>query len=339
MNTKNQRRILITGATSGIGYQAALKLIAEEQRLIILSRNSSRVDSTINSLKRDNINPSKIKRLVTFPIVDLADLNSIQDFTTNELSNGSRIDTLILNAGLQYTGSKFIRRSEQGIELTFAVNHLSHYYLVQRLIPLLSKSEFPRIIITASEVHNPKSPGGKIGKKAGLGDLAGLRKLSSSEMIDGLSTFDADKAYKDSKLCNVLFSKELSRRFLKNNVHIPVLCWAPGLVIPKTNEGFFRHSRKYNELGQIIFAFIARDLLRITESPQNAGKILFNLATSDEYKEKSFIYLSNSIKTLGKMILQEETISNEANNSFKAETLWDLSYKIIQQFVTIAPFK
>ena len=338
MNTKNQRRILITGATSGIGYQAALKLIEDDQKLVILCRNSSRVDSTIKSLRSDNIPLSKIERLAKFPIVDLSDLNSIEEFTANELSNSCRIDTLILNAGLQYTGSKFIRRSKQGIELTFAVNHLSHYYLVQRLISLLRKSEFPRVVITSSEVHNPNSPGGQVGKKADLSDLAGLRKSLDFEMIDGFSPFDADKAYKDSKLCNTLFSKELSRRFLKNNFNIPVLCWAPGLVIPTTKEGFFRYSRKYNELGQILFAFIARDLLHITESPQNAGKILFNLATLDSYQAEKFLYLSNNIKTLGQMILKEKTISKEANNSTKAENLWNLSGEIIQKFVTINPF-
>ena len=204
-------------------------------------------------------------------------------------------------------------------------------------MPLLSKSASPRIIITASEVHNPRAPGGQIGKEAGLYKLAGLKKSSEFEMIDGLSSFNADKAYKDSKLCNVLFSKELARIFFKKNIHLPVLCWAPGLVIPTTKDGFFRHSRKYNELGQIIFAFIARDLMHITESPQNAGKILFDLATSKDYQEVKFLYLSNNIEKLGKMILTEKAISNEANDSFKAEYLWDLSYQLIQNFVKIDP--
>ena len=81
MNTKNQRRILITGATSGIGYQAALKLIEDDQELVILCRNSTRVDSTIKSLRSDNIPLSKIERLAKFPIVDLSDLNSKLVFT------------------------------------------------------------------------------------------------------------------------------------------------------------------------------------------------------------------------------------------------------------------
>ena len=78
--------------------------------------------------------------------------------------------------------------------------------------------------------------------------------------------------------------------------------------------------------------------MHITESPQNAGKILFNLATLDSYQGEKFLYLSNNIKTLGQMILKEKTISKEANNSAKAENLWNLSGQIIQKFVTINPF-
>ncbi len=338
MNHQPDIRIFITGGTSGIGYQAVRNFLEKGYKLTLLCRNSSRVDSTINLLRSDNFSLSKIDRLVSFPIVDLSNLNSIQEFTANELSKGSKIDRIILNAGLQYTGSKLIRRSHQGIELTFAVNHLSHQYLFQRLFPLLNKSESPRVIITASEVHNPESAGGQIGRRAGLCNLEGIKRSSSFEMIDGLSSFDADKAYKDSKLCNVLFAKELSRRILKNNLHIPVLCWAPGLVIPLTKDGFFRHSRKYNEWGQVMFAFIARDLFKITESPQNAGKILYNLATSDFYQKELFLYLSNNIKTFGQMVLTKKAISSEANEDLKAEQLWDLSYKIIQEFVTIDPF-
>ncbi len=335
MNYKNQRRILITGATSGIGYQAARYFLENDHKLTVLCRNSSRVDSTINSLKSDNIPISRIEELACFHIVDLSDLNSIQEFADFQLSRNSIIDTIIFNAGLQYTGSKAIRRSQQGIELTFAVNHLSHFYLAHKLFPLLYKSTIPRVVITASEVHNPQSPGGQVGKRAGLSELEGIKKLSDFEMIDGVSLFDADKAYKDSKLCNVLFAKELSRKLVMRNIDIPIICWAPGLVIPLSKEGFFRHSRRNNEFGQILFAFIARDLLRITESPQNAGKILFNLSTFESYQKEKFLYLSNNIKTIGKMILKEKAISSEANNKEKARILWDSSYNLINKFVSI----
>ena len=73
------------------------------------------------------------------PIMDLSDLKDIDNLCFELKKRRLNIDVLILNAGLQYTGSKTPRRSVQGIELTFAVNHLGHQYLVQRILPLLLK--------------------------------------------------------------------------------------------------------------------------------------------------------------------------------------------------------
>ena len=200
-------------------------------------------------------------------------------------------------------------------------------------MPKLLKSKSPRIVITSSEVHNPESPGGKIGKRACLGELKGLQKSSDFKMINGSNFFDADKAYKDSKLCNILFGRELSRRLEEKNINIPVICWAPGLVIPRSNAGFFRYSRKYNELGQIIFAFVARDLLRITEKPEQAGEILMNLEVSEKYREEKFVFLSNRIKRPGKMILQEDDTSEESKDKIKAKKLWELSNLALAKFI------
>jgi len=144
--------------------------------------------------------------------MDLSDLNSIDSLCSDLKIKGVNIDVLILNAGLQYTGSKTPRMSAQGIELTFAVNHLSHFYLTQKILSLINKKNDPKIIITSSEVHNPNSGGGKVGAKASLGNLKGLESGAGFEMIDG-NEFNADKAYKDSKLCNILFAKKLSNYF------------------------------------------------------------------------------------------------------------------------------
>ena len=115
-----------------------------------------------------------LNSLVSFPIVDLSDLNSIDNFTEDYLKKGCSVDSLVLNAGLQYTGSNYPKFSKQGIELTFAVNHLSHLYLTLLLLPLIDRGNNPTVVITASEVHNPKAPGGRFGEPAGLLKMKGL---------------------------------------------------------------------------------------------------------------------------------------------------------------------
>ena len=323
--------IFITGGSSCIGYKAVLQLISLGHNIILPCKNILRANEVLtnifnqfpcNLLKKGNIST---------PIMDLSDLNSIQSLCYEFKKKRINFDVLILNAGLQYTGSKSPRRSTQGVELTFAVNHLSHFYLTENLLPLINRGENTKIIITSSEVHNPMTSGGRVGAKASLGNLSGLEFDPSFEMIDG-QQFNADKAYKDSKLCNILFGKELSDRLKKQNISIPVIAWAPGLVISRDDQGFFRYSRKYNELGQILFAYLARDLLRITTSNEIAGSLLSNLVCSSKYNKLDFNYYSNKIISPGKFIFEKANISKEAQKEDLSKKLWDLSKSLIDNY-------
>lgn len=322
--------ILITGGSSGIGYQAALEFISLGHNLILPCKNIFRANEVLTNLfNQPSLKLSKKGQIYT-PIMDLSDLQSIDSLCSEVKKRNLKIDVLILNAGLQYTGSKIARWSNQGIELTFAVNHLSHFYLTQKILPLINKNNHPRIIITSSEVHNPNSPGGKVGAMASLGNLKGLQSGSGFEMIDG-SKFNADKAYKDSKLCNILFAKELSLKLLKKRISIPVIAWAPGLVISRDSQGFFRYSRKYNKLGQILFAFLARDVLKITSSNEKAGLLLTNLACSNKYNNPNFNYYSNRIISSGKFIFEKTDISHDAQREDLSDNLWELSKSLIDK--------
>ena len=324
--------IFITGGSSGIGYQAVLKLISLGHKIILPCKNISRVNEVCTNIFNEISSELSKKGEIYTPVMDLSDLKSI-DSLCSELKNKSvNIDVLILNAGLQYTGSKTPRMSTQGIELTFAVNHLSHFYLTQRILPLIDKTNDPKIIITSSEVHNPNSGGGKVGAKASLGDLKGLKSGAGFEMIDG-NKFNADKAYKDSKLCNILFARKLSNILMTKTLSIPVIAWAPGLVISRDNQGFFRYSRKYNQLGQRLFAFLARDILRITTSNKNAGLLLSNLACLSKYREPGFNYYSNKIISSGKFIFEKTDISNDAQRGDLSDNLWDLSQSLIDKIL------
>ena len=320
--------IFITGGSSGIGYQAVLKLIPLGHNIILPCKNILRANEILTNIF--NQLPCNLlkKGSIYTPIMDLSDLNSIDSLCSEIKKRRLNIDILILNAGLQYTGSKTPRRSIQGFELTFAVNHLSHFYLVQNLLPFINKSNNSKIIITSSEVHNPMSSGGKVGAKATLGNLSGLASGEEFEMIDG-NKFNADKAYKDSKLCNILFAKELSNRLQGNGSKIAVIAWAPGLVIPRGNQGFFRYSRQYNQLGQILFSYLARDVLRITTTNERAGMLLFDLVISSKYNKPYFNYYSNKIISFGKFIFEKTNISEEARIEGLSYKLWQLSKSLI----------
>ena len=322
--------VFITGGSSGIGYQAVLRLISIGHNIILPCKNILRANEVLtNILNQLPCDLSKKGKIYT-PVMDLSNLNSIDSLCFEVKKRRLNIDILILNAGLQYTGSKTPMRSTQGFELTFAVNHLSHFYLTQKLLPFINRSSDSKIIITSSEVHNPSSSGGRVGAKACLGNLTGLACGAGFEMIDG-KQFNADKAYKDSKLCNILFAKELSNRLGKNSLKIPILAWAPGLVISRDSQGFFRYSRKYNQLGQILFSFLARDLLRITTSNEQAGKHLCDLVCSYKYNKLGFNYYSNKLLSPGKFIFEKTNISEEAQREGLSNRLWDLSESLINK--------
>jgi protochlorophyllide reductase len=313
------RRILLTGGSSGIGFEAATLLLKAGHHPTLPCRDAS----TAAALRE------RLGGRIETPICDLADLSSIDRCAASLLAKGEPIDTLVLNAGLQYSGGAEPRWSAQGFELTIAVNHLGHQALLQQLLPLLLRGTAPRLVVTASEVHDPSTAGGKVGRPAGLGDLAGLRQGPGAPMLDGNSSFNAEKAYKDSKLCNLLMARELERRLREQRTPLTVFAWSPGLVIPRSDGGFFRYSRSHNPLGQALFALVARDLLRLTETPERAGTLLAGLASTSPPQANGFQYWSNRVLGPGRLRFEASQPSAEACSDTLARQLWDLSAQII----------
>ena len=319
------RRILLTGASSGIGFEAARLLFQAGHALTLPCRDQATAAATVERLlaKRSSEAPA-----LHAPVCDLADLASVARCAAELLARGTPIDSLVLNAGLQEAGAPEPRRSAQGHELTIAVNHLAHQALCQRLLPLLDAGRSPRVVVTASEVHDPATAGGRVGLPAGLANLEGLRGGTGFLMVDGQSVFNAEKAYKDSKLCNLLFARELARRLRLRGTPMPVLAWSPGLVIPREEGGFFRYSRRHNPWGQRLFALVARDLLRITASPQQAGSLLAALAT-DSVADDGFCYGANRLLGPGRLRFEPAEPSAEARDDRLAADLWQVSADLV----------
>jgi len=205
------KNILITGGNSGIGFFAIINLLKTKNILYVVIKNESRKNEFLRKIEKHFDKNYLSKFLIIIENCDLSDLENIKKIKDYFIIKKIFLDVLVLNAGLQYTGSFYPKVSKQGIELTFAVNHLAHFYLVNILKDLVRNKEESRIIITSSDVHDPNSSGGNIGKKAGLNNLVDFRKKVMGQFLN----FNADEAYKNSKLCNILFAKELEKK-LKN---------------------------------------------------------------------------------------------------------------------------
>ncbi len=229
-----RRSLLPRRANSGIGLNAASKLAMQGHKVFLACRTLAKAEAAAAQIKAAQPSADVVPMEC-----DLASMASIRAFSDRWHSLGERLDVLVLNAGVQFSGAwrelnvrchpllasfsltytssrpsgeRDVLRTSDGFEITVGTNHLGHFLLANLLLPDLNAAgEGARIVVTASEVHDPASAGGSVGLGAHLGDLSGLAQGPAFTMVDG-GAYDADKAYKDSKLCNMLFTRELSRR-------------------------------------------------------------------------------------------------------------------------------
>ena len=322
------KNILITGGNSGIGFFAIINLLKTKNNLYVVIKNEFRKNQFRKTIEKYFDKNYLSKFLNIIENCDLSDLENIKKIKDYFNSKKIVLDVIVLNAGLQYTGSFYPKVSKQCVELTFAVNHLAHFYLVNILKDFVRDNEESRIIITSSDVHDPKSSGGNIGKKAGLNNLIDFRKKVTGKFLN----FNADESYKNSKLCNILFAKELVKKLKISSSKISVITWAPGLVIPNDDSGFFRYSKRFNLFGYFIFSKVAKNILGISESVENAGKILSEIVFDSNLNNIGYVHLSNKFISFKNHKLVESAVSDEANNSELASKLWILSEEICRSF-------
>jgi NAD(P)-dependent dehydrogenase (short-subunit alcohol dehydrogenase family) len=176
---------VLTGATGGLGYETALALARAGAEVLVTGRNTEKGRAAIEGIKRA-VPSAKVR----FAMLDLASLASIRAFAASMLANGRPLDLLINNAGVMDLPTR--RLTEDGFELQFGTNHLSHFALTALLLPLLRKAQAPRVVNVSSLAHR----GGKID----FSNLQAERKYNSWA------------AYQQSKLANLLFTFELQRR-------------------------------------------------------------------------------------------------------------------------------
>lgn len=321
-------RIVITGSNSGIGLDAAYKLAATGTRVVALAcrtlDKAERAKGEILQRAADEgktIDPNDVECFEC----DLASLASVRKFARDV---GGPVDALALNAGVEYSGDPTVHRTEDGFEETIGVNHLGHFLLANLLLPKLeaSSAAHPRIVVTSSEVHDPSSPGGSVGKGATLGDFSGMERDGKAfEMISG-EEFDADKAYKDSKLCNMLFAYELERRLEAAGSKITVNSFGPGLI---TRTGLFRHQPA---LFVKAFDIATNDIFKVAETVDGGGNCLVYMLTDETLDGVGGTYFNNKLSPgtppTGHAFVQTPS-SAESNRADEAAKLWSLSESLV----------
>ena len=329
-----RKRVLITGPNSGIGFDGACKLAALGFDVVLACRTLAKAEDAAERIRaraREADGASLLGELIPAEC-DLSDLGSVRRFAASA-AGSAPIDALVLNAGVQYSGDNDVRRTADGFEITVGTNHLGHFLLTELMLPRLEQAvgtspdgTAPRVVVTASEVHDPASPGGNVGLGAGLGGLAGLKASGADfQMLDG-SEYNADKAYKDSKLCNVLFARELQRRLSAANSAVTVNAFGPGLI---TRTGFFRYQ---NPLFVKLFDFATNDIFHVAETVDGGGDCLVYMATSPALEGKGGLYYNNGIapgegKTGHKF--ERGEVSAEARDDAEAAALWQYSERLV----------
>ena len=205
------KTVIITGGNTGIGKETAVDLAERGARVILACRDETRAEAAVADIKKRSGS-----ELVLFRKLDLASLASVRQFSERILREEPQIHVLINNAGVMFPPYTV---TEDGYELTFAVNHLGHFLLTLLLLDRIKSSPSSRILIISSHAHYPGS-------------------LDFSDMM-WKKRYQSQFAYMRSKLANVMFARELAKRLVGTGVTVYAI--HPGSV----NTELPRHLQTY----------------------------------------------------------------------------------------------
>lgn len=319
MGDNQKPTAIVTGASSGVGLHAANALAKKGWYVIMACRNLDKAKQAAEEL---GMSPDQYSILH----LDLASLDGVRQFVQDFRATGRSLRALLCNAAVYLPLEKEPMRSADGYELSVATNHLGHFLLCNLMLEDLKNSsdEDKRLVILGTVTANPKELGGKIPIPAppDLGNLEGFEAgfKAPITMING-KKFKSGKAYKDSKLCNVITMLELHRLY-HNSTGITFSSLYPGCV---ADTPLFRN---HYSLFRTIFPWFQKNITGGYVSQELAGERVAAVVADPDYKVSGAYWSWGNRQQSGrKSFLQE--VSNEALNADKAKKLWDLSYKLV----------
>ena len=270
------KTVVITGATSGIGAVAARRLAELGARIVIVARDRHRAEETLRELRTANAGQAH-----TAHYADLSRLTEMKRVAAEIAAAVPRVDVLMNNAGLIATRNE---KTGDGLELMFATNHLSYFVLTHMLLERLCAAGGARIVSTASEAH----------RRARLD----FERLQDQKGRSGYGT---------TKLCNILFTRELAQRIAGSGV--TANCLHPGFVATRFGDNAGGAMRTGLAIAKRLFAL----------SPEEGAKTMVYLASSPEVSGRSGGYYDRCAPAGPSRAAQSDT---------DARRLWELSVKI-----------
>jgi retinol dehydrogenase 12 len=272
----NGKVCVVTGATSGIGKAAATALARMGSQVVLVGRDQGRAEATAAEIGANATVPPRVE------IADLASMEEVRALA-GRLGSLERIDVLINNAGL-VLGER--RVTEDGFEHVFAVNHLAPFLLTNLLLPKLTGSAPARVVMVTSDAHT-----------------AAKLDLDDPNLEHGWNSW---RSYANSKLANILFTRDLARRL--DGTGVTANCAHPGVV----RTGFGREGKPLLRLGTTI----GRPFFL---SPERGADTIVYLASSPDVAGETGGYYVKR---------QRREPSAAARDDAAARKLWDISEKL-----------
>jgi NAD(P)-dependent dehydrogenase (short-subunit alcohol dehydrogenase family) len=270
--------VVITGATSGIGWVAAEKLAGMGARIVMIARDRSKGEAALARLREAGPRAAHSAHYA-----DLSTIAEMKRVAGEIAAVEPRVDVLINNAGALFSSR---RVTTDGLEMTFATNHMSYFVVTLGLLDRLRATPGARVVNTSSDAH----------RRARLD----FSDLQSSKGYRGFPV------YGRSKLCNILFTRELARRWVDTGV--TVNCLHPGFVSTRFGD---QSGGMFQRLIQVAKLFAI--------SPEKGAETIVYLAASDEVAKQSgkYFYKCRAVNP-----------TKEAQDDGAARRLWEESARL-----------
>mmetsp|Transcript_11046 Transcript_11046/g.31723 ORF Transcript_11046/g.31723 Transcript_11046/m.31723 type:complete len:421 (+) Transcript_11046:270-1532(+) len=234
-----RKLVVVTGASSGLGLNCAATLAKTGKYFVVMAcRNVEKGKKVAKQLNMPENSYTVMK-------LELASLQSVRDFVANlkAFKSARPLTHLVCNAAVYKPADPVPSWTDDGFEMSMGVNHLGHFLLVNLLLDDMAKAKGARCVIVGSITGNTNTVGGGlVYPRADLGNLSGMEQgaLKPIAMADG-KKFDGAKAYKDSKVCNMMTVSELDRRYHKDT-GIVFSSMYPGCI---AETALFREKRQW----------------------------------------------------------------------------------------------